>query len=89
MTELTDTRDRFREMLERQRILRESPDYVPPPKSTPLSRFQAKSTPRRAITLFCCHCMGYELDGTGKVPVQDVRDCTATNCPLYHYRPYR
>ena len=38
-----------------------------------------------AIKAFCCTCMG------GLVPNwrNDIRGCTAPNCPLYPHRPYQ
>jgi hypothetical protein len=34
-----------------------------------------------AVKLFCLECVGYVR--------KDVRNCTATKCPLYRWRPYQ
>lgn len=85
----TNGSDRMLMMRRRAEEIRADPNYVPPPPSTPLSRFQDRPTLKRAVSLFCCHCMGYELDGSDKVPKLDVMNCTAKNCPLYSFRPYK
>ena len=48
---------------------------------------KAKQNPksmRLAINAFCYECMGY-----AKSWRTDVRDCTAKNCPLFGFRPYK
>ena len=48
---------------------------------------KAKQNPksmRLAINAFCYECMGF-----AKSWRTDVRDCTAPNCPLYGFRPYK
>jgi len=44
-------------------------------------RARAKTSRVAAVHLFCLECVG----GVRK----DVRDCTATDCALYPWRPYR
>jgi hypothetical protein len=39
------------------------------------------ATPMQAIKQFCMFCVGEHME--------DVRNCTAKNCPLYHLRPYQ
>ena len=43
------------------------------------------NSPQKAIVNFCISCMGYHKSF--------VKDCSATNCPLYEFRlgknPYR
>lgn len=39
----------------------------------------------------CFECMGWEVD-TQEMPAGvkgDIRDCTATRCPLHKIRPYK
>ncbi len=48
----------------------------------------AKANPQSkamAIRAFCCQCVG------GMVPNwrNEIRGCTAPNCPLYPHRPYK
>ena len=48
---------------------------------------KAKQNPksmRLAINAFCYECMGF-----AKSWRTDVRDCTAPNCPLFGFRPYK
>ncbi len=48
---------------------------------------KAKQKPQSrvlAIAAFCFECMGF-----AKSWRNDVRDCTAKNCPLYRFRPYK
>ena len=40
-----------------------------------------KASPRMAIRAFCLQCVGYVRN--------DITNCTATACPLWHYRPYQ
>ena len=42
--------------------------------------YSGKSRPA-AIKAFCVWCMGYVAS--------EITGCTAKDCPLYHYRPYR
>lgn len=44
-------------------------------------RVRAKTSRASAIKLFCLECVG----GCRK----DVRECTAADCALYPFRPYR
>ena len=56
---------------------------IKPPN--PIER--AKQNPNSrvlAIKAFCYECMGF-----AKSWRNDVRDCTAKNCPLYRFRPYK
>ena len=48
---------------------------------------KAKQNPKSrvlAINAFCYECMGF-----AKSWRNDVRDCTAKNCPLFRFRPYK
>ena len=40
-----------------------------------------KASPRMAVKIFCCECMGWIRT---EVPL-----CTALACPLYPYRPFQ
>jgi hypothetical protein len=48
-------------------------------KTYKLSRKQGQR--KAAIKVFCAECVGYER--------KEVRDCTATACPLWPHRPYQ
>ena len=41
----------------------------------------AKVTPKQAIKLFCKECVCDQID--------EIRNCTATKCPLYDFRPFK
>ena len=64
--------------LEARRRLAECPDNY---RRILERSYRAKSSPRGAIKAFCLQCTGYVR--------ADVRDCTATACPLWPYRPYQ
>ena len=50
----------------------------------PIERSNANPTSLRlAINAMCFECLGK----TGSA--QEIRDCTAKNCPLYKVRPYQ
>jgi hypothetical protein len=46
----------------------------------------AKTSKAAAVKLFCVECMGGQ---DGDRVTDDIRQCTATGCPLYPWRPYR
>jgi hypothetical protein len=46
-----------------------------------LKKALKKTTPMQAIKQFCLNCVGDVR--------KDIRECTATKCPLYIYRPYQ
>lgn len=47
---------------------------------------QPKS-PLKAIKVNCLECMGMsQTHEKPKVPYDDVKKCTAPNCPLYYFR---
>ena len=55
---------------------------IVPERLTPIEK--AKRNPkslRLAVTAFCWSCVGGNRN--------DVRSCTATECPLYALRPYQ
>ena len=44
---------------------------------------------RKAINAMCAHCMGcteYHMEPGYK---QEIKNCTSTVCPLWHFRPYQ
>ena len=43
-----------------------------------------KKSMRLAINAMCFDCMG-----RASTYVKDVRECTAPNCPIYHFRPFK
>ncbi len=45
------------------------------------ARAAAGNSRAAAIKAFCVECVGFKR--------ADVTDCTATQCPLYPYRPYQ
>ncbi len=48
---------------------------------SPELRARAKTSRAAAVKLFCLECVGGVR--------ADVRDCTACDCALYPWRPYR
>lgn len=43
---------------------------------------------RKAINAFCRWCIVDNTPGNG-TPAEQIRKCTATDCPLYRVRPYQ
>lgn len=50
-------------------------------KKTWLDCFEGKATRNAAIRAKCLECVGYEA------VQENVGDCTARTCPLWHFRP--
>ena len=44
---------------------------------------------RAHINAMCAHCMGCTMDHMEPGFSQEIRNCTAPNCPLYAVRPYQ
>lgn len=44
---------------------------------------------RKAVDAFCASCMGCTVDHYEPGFKQEIRNCTATGCPLYNFRPYK
>ena len=44
---------------------------------------------RLAVNAMCAHCMGCNAEHMESGYKKDVRDCKSTDCPLWHFRPYR
>ena len=42
-----------------------------------------------AIHAFCAHCMGCTSDWQEPGWRNEVRNCTSTTCPLWHFRPFK
>ena len=42
-----------------------------------------------AINAMCAHCMGCTEGYRDPGFVEEVRNCTAPKCPLWHFRPYQ
>jgi hypothetical protein len=68
--------------IERKRALRlaDVGKYAPRYLNT-FRQAYAGGSLRAAINAFCFHCIGYEAD--------EVRRCTAVDCPLWGHRPRR
>jgi hypothetical protein len=64
------------------RRLRETPAKY---RKTYADVMAGKGSPRRAIRIMCCACMGWE--GAGKPLVKEIHDCTSHACPLFAFRP--
>ena len=71
-------------------------DAVVKPEFNPVARLfgRLRDQPDRhslrdAITAFCGHCMGCTEDHMEPGFREQVRNCTAPKCPLYHVRPYQ
>jgi len=63
----------------RQRV--QSGEIEPVKRKNPATKFAERETRKTAIDAFCWECMG-ELR-------EEIRNCTATHCPLYNFRPYK
>jgi flagellar biosynthesis regulator FlaF len=54
---------------------------------------RAKADPKskvKAIHAFCFNCMGGTIDELPDHGWKDgIRDCTAPECPLYNFRPFK
>ena len=69
----------------RMRELREQ-GYTPE-RLTPIERARKNPTSLRlAVTAKCYECLGGE---DAKNIRREIRECTATKCPLYPVRPYQ
>lgn len=55
----------------------------------PLIRNMKKPTRKNAINAMCAHCVGCTMDDLEVGFRHMIRDCTATQCPLYLWRPYK
>jgi hypothetical protein len=44
---------------------------------------------REAIAAMCAHCMGCTCERIEPGFRDDIRDCTALACPLWHQRPFQ
>lgn len=58
------------------------------PEHNLLRRFRKKPTLRSAASAMCFVCMGGTEDDHEGVR-EEIRRCTAPQCPLYDWRPYR
>lgn len=59
------------------------------PENNPIKRAIRKPTYLNAIKAMCAHCMGCTQDHIESGFREEIRDCTATACPLFPFRPYR
>lgn len=59
------------------------------PEHNPIRRFLRNKTRKTAIGAFCAQCMGCTKDSLEVGYKADIRGCTAPECPLYGYRPYK
>ena len=63
----------------------------------PIKRYYAKPGRKSAINAFCSHCCGCEASEQGNGHREHleagfrtfIRQCTATGCPLFRYRPFQ
>jgi len=44
---------------------------------------------RASIDAMCAHCMGCTLEEINPGYVNEIRNCTAPNCPLFAVRPHQ
>ncbi len=51
-----------------------------------IDRLLKNPTPMRSIAAKCCECI-YDPEGSSGTWRQQVEECTAPTCPLYHLRP--
>lgn len=54
----------------------------------PWQRWEDRDTRKTAIDAMCWQCMGGSADEKHGVR-EEIRNCTASNCPLYAWKPYR
>jgi len=59
------------------------------PEHNPIIKFSRAPTPGRAIKAMCASCMGCTENYIEPGFKQAIRDCSAKQCPLYSFRPYR
>ena len=55
----------------------------------PILRNAKRPTYLNAIKAMCAHCMGCTETHLERGFKESIRECNATTCPLYRYRPYR
>jgi len=59
------------------------------PENNPIKRAIRKPTYLNAIKAMCAHCMGCTLDHLEEGFREEIRNCIATRCPLFPFRPYK
>lgn len=65
----------------------EHPDHVAEQRN-PWQKWLDNNTRKTAIEAFCWHCMGGSETEVAGIRAS-IRDCTAPECPLYNWRPYK
>jgi hypothetical protein len=59
-------------------------------RSNPITRHLAKPLSRKAaIDAMCASCLGCSISHMEPGFRHDIRNCTATSCPLWLSRPYQ
>lgn len=59
-------------------------------QKNPYQKWIENNTRKTAIEAFCMHCMGTEDPDNPQPGYRtDIKGCTANDCPLYQWRPYR
>ena len=66
-------------------------------QTNPIKTYYAKPTRKYAINAKCAECMGCTASTQGKGYTDHleagfrtlIRNCTATGCPLFQFRPYQ
>ena len=59
------------------------------PEQNPILRAERKPTYLNAIKAMCAHCMGCTSSHLEPGFRKSIAECTAIQCPLYQFRPYR
>ena len=55
----------------------------------PILRNVNRPTYLNSIKAMCAHCMGCTTTHLERGFKESIKECSATTCPLYRYRPYR
>ena len=67
--------------LQQARRLRQVSEHYPSRRRLLERVYAGQSSPRECIKAFCLECNGWEEAA--------IRDCTATACPIYRFRPFQ
>jgi hypothetical protein len=57
--------------------------------TNPILKNMLSPSRSNAIKAMCCHCVGCTLETLEQGYRNHIRNCTASHCPLYKFRPYQ
>lgn len=82
--------DRMANLKQKAKEWRESDKKAAPPEHNLIKKFLKHPTRQRAIAAKCFECYGGTKDLLPDHGYKNlIRTCTAPDCPLYIFRPYK